>query len=105
MDYNNYETPHLKGKFVKIVVKNKSDLFTFDRFVDRVLNTNPHELKIQENFEEFMGDAVEDESVSLEDTATLLDTYVDNVETDLDKSLIKIQMRDLMKEAQSLEIV
>ena len=105
IDYNSYETPHLKGKFVKIVVKNKSDLFTFDRFVDRVLNTSPHELKIQENFEEFMGDAVEDESVSLEDTTTLLDTYVDNVETDLDKSLIKIQMRDLMKEAQSLEIV
>lgn len=105
MDYNSYETTHLTSKFVKIVVKNKTDLFTFDRFVDRVLNASPHELKIQENFEEFMGENVEDESVSLEDTQTLLDTYVDNVETDLDKDTIKVQMRDLMKEAQSLEIV
>lgn len=105
MDYNSYETTHLTSKFVKIVVKNKTDLFTFDRFVDRVLNSNPHELKIQENFDEFMGENVEDESVSLEDTQTLLDTYIDNVETDLDKDTIKVQMRDLMKEAQSLEIV
>lgn len=105
LDYSNYDVKHLNQKFVKIVVKNKTDLFTFDRFVDRVINESPLEVKIQENFEEFLGDNVEDESVSLEDTQTLLDTYVDNVETDLDKPALKVQMRDLMKEAQSLEIV
>ena len=51
----------INQKFVKIVVKNKTDLFTFDRFVDRVINESPLEVKIQENFEEFLGDNVEDE--------------------------------------------
>ena len=80
-------------------------MFTFDRFVDRINNRNIHELKIQENFSEFLGQNVEDENISMDDTSTLLDSYVDNVETELDKDRIKKEMHDLMIEAQTLEIV
>ena len=104
-DYSNYDVSQVDNKFVKIVVINKSDLFTFDRFVDRIQNRPIHELKIAENFNEFVGDNVEDESVSLEDTETLLDSYVDAVETELDKDRIKISMKKLLTEAQALEIV
>jgi hypothetical protein len=96
---------HLDYKFVKIVVKNKQDLFTFDRFVDRIQNRKIHELKIAENFEEFIGENVEDEGISLEDTSTLLDSYVESVDTELDKDRIKIDMRKLLTEAQALEVV
>jgi hypothetical protein len=41
----------------------------------------------------------------MDDTSTLLDSYVDNVETELDKDRIKKEMHDLMIEAQTLEIV
>lgn len=104
-DYTNYDVSQADGKFVKIIVVNKSDLFTFDRFVDRIQNRPIHELKIAENFSEFVGENVEDESVSLDDTETLLDSYVDAVETDLDKDRIKISMKKLLTEAQALEIV
>ena len=93
------------NKFVKIVVINKSDLFTFDRLVDRIQNRKIHELKIAENFNEFIGENVEDENISLEDTEILLDSYVDAVDTDLDKDKIKVNMRKLLTEAQSMEIV
>ena len=96
---------HLDHKFVKIVVKNKQDLFTFDKFVDRIQNKKIHELKIAENFEEFIGENVEDEGISLEDTSTLLDSYVESVDTELDKDRIKIDMRKLLTEAQALEVV
>jgi hypothetical protein len=43
--------------------------------------------------------------VSLEDTAELLDSYVEAVETDLDKEHIKVKLRKLYTEAQNLEIV
>ena len=33
-----------------------------------------------------------------------MDDYIDGVDTDLDKNKLKINMRDLMTEAQSLEI-
>ena len=103
-EYMDYDLDQVENKFVKIVVINKNDLFTFDRFVDRIQNRKIHELKIQENFSEFIGQNVEDESISLEDTSTLLHSYIDNVETELDKDRIKKEMHDLMIEAQTLEI-
>lgn len=104
-DYADYDVSNLDKKFVKIVVINKQDLFTFDRFVDRIQNRNIHELKIAENFNEFIGENVEDDSISVEDTSTLLDSYIDAVDTELDKDRIKIDMKKLLTEAQTLEIV
>lgn len=104
VDYTMYDASHLNNKFVKIVVVNKSDLFTFDRFIDKIQNQKIHDLKIAENFNEFMGENVEDESISMEETSDLLDSYVDAVETDLDKDKLKLNMRNLLAEAQALEI-
>lgn len=75
----------------------------FDRFIDRIQARQIHELKIAENFSEFVGENVEDENVSFEDTGELLNSYVEAVDTDLDKDRIKVKMRDLMTEAQTLE--
>lgn len=103
-NYSLYDTSHLDNKFVKVVVVNKSDLFTFDRFIDKIQNQKIHDLKIAENFNEFMGENVEDEAISMEETSDLLDSYVDAVETDLDKDKLKLNMRNLLAEAQALEV-
>jgi hypothetical protein len=63
-----------------------------------------HELKIQEDFSEFNSDNVNDEGLQVEDTGELLNQYVDNVETILDKDRIKMELSELMKEAQSMEV-
>jgi predicted phosphodiesterase len=103
-DYNNFDTAVCDNKFVKVIVSNKTDMFTFDRFIDRIQNQKIHELKIAENFSEFIGENVADEEVSLDDTSTLLDTYVESVDTELDKERLKIGMRTLLDEAGALEI-
>ena len=103
-DYNTIDVSHFDKKFVKVVVVNKKDVFTFDRFIDRIQNQDIHELKIAENFNEFMGENVEDESISFDDTTEIVDSYIDAVETDLDKNRIKNNFRELMTEAQALEI-
>jgi len=104
-DYLTYDFTKLDNKFVKVVVVNKSDLFTFDRFIDKIQDRPIHELKIAENFSEFLGENVSHEEISMEDTTTLLNTYIDAVDTDLDKKRIKYQMHSLFVEAQSLEVV
>ena len=104
MDYNRYDLGNLNKKFVKVVVVNKSDQFIFDRFIDRIQNQDVYELKIAENFNEFLGENVNDEGLEVEDTAQLVDDYIDGVDTDLDKDRIKVNMRELMTEAQALEI-
>ena len=103
-DYLHYDLSDVDGRMVKVQVINKSDQYTFDRFIDRIQNRKILELKIAENFNEFIGDNVDDSEVSVDDTSVLLDSYIDAVETDLDKDRIKKQMSDLMTEAQSFEI-
>lgn len=105
MDYNGYDVSKLQNQFVKVVVVKKSDLYNFDKFIDRIQQVDTHELKIAETFEEFMGDAVEDDKVSVEDTTELLDSYIEAVDTDLDKDRLKNIMRGLYVEAQNSEIV
>jgi len=103
--YSVGKLPDVEDKFVKIIVVNKSDPKLFEKFVDRISNKKIHELKIAENFEEFVGSSVEDGKISLESTEDLLYSYVDAVDTHLDKDRIKNMVHTLMVEAQTLEIV
>ena len=41
--------------------------------------------------------------MNFDDTTEIVDTYIDAVDTDLDKDKIKVQMRELMTEAQALD--
>ena len=104
LDYNSITVSHLKDKFVKIVVEQKKDPYMFDKFVDRIQDLGVHDLKIAETFDEFVGTNVDDEGISVEDTTDLLYSYVDNVETDLDKDKIKGIMRGIYVEASNMEI-
>mgnify|MGYP001165527383 FL=1 len=104
IDYNKYDVSNLDNKFVKVVVINKGDSFVYDRFIDRIQSKDIYELKIAENFSEFIGQNIADEGLEVDDTPKLMDDYIDGVDTDLDKDKLKINMRDLMTEAQSLEI-
>ena len=100
-----YDLSGIDEKFVKVVVINKSDSYIFDRFIDRIQNYKIHELKIAESFTEFLGENVDDQNISLEDTSTLLNTYIESIDTELDRERIKSEMHNLMIEAQTLEIV
>lgn len=104
-DYLKMDVSFVDEKFVKVVVLNKSNPVVFDRFLDRIQTRPIHELKVQEDFAEFVGTNVEDNSVSVEDTQTLLNSYIDAVETNLDKNKLKKDMSDIMKEAQNMEFV
>ena len=103
-DYSNFSVSHLDEMFVKVVVVNKSDPFTFERFLDRIQSRNIHDLKIQENLTEFLGENVGDENLEVEDTSELLRGYVENVETPLDKERITKELIDLMQEAETVEL-
>lgn len=105
---NNFATRnlgYLKNKFVKVIVANKSQPIEFEKFIDRINMQKIHGLQIAENFQDFAGAQVQDDEVNIESTDKLLYTYIDAVDTDLDKDRIKSIVHDLMIEAQSLEIV
>ena len=69
------------------------------------MKPNAHEVKIVEDFSDMQADSVSDDIVQYaEDTNTLLNKYIDELEIDLDKDRLKGMMRGLYNEAQDLEL-
>lgn len=102
--YDYTSVSDLTDKFVKVIVVNKTNPAMFEKFIDKIQDQSIHELKIAENFDDILTD-VDDDKVSLEDTTTLLDSYVEALNTDLSKDKLKTDMRSLYNQAQALELV
>lgn len=104
-DWKFKDLRYLDNKFVKVIVINKGSALEFERFIDRIQQQKIHELKIAEDFKDFLGENVSDDNIKVDDTQTLVYNYIDNVSTDLDKDRIKAEISTLMTEAQTMEVV
>ena len=86
-----------KDVIVKVVVFQKSNKKEYERFIDALSNAGPYDLKIVEKID---GSQLDDTIVEqTEDTVTLLDKFVDDLETDLDRGRIKSLLKNIYKEA------
>jgi DNA repair exonuclease SbcCD nuclease subunit len=103
-DPDGIDTSFAESKYVKVVVVNKTDLYKFDKFMARVYNNNPYEVKIIEDFSEFNEGTVSAE-IDLEDTMDVLNNYIDSIQTDSDKEKIKTYLKSLYTEAVNMEVV
>ena len=104
-DYKAHDVAKYKDKYVKLIVVNKKDLYQFDLLTDRLLKADAHEVKIIEDFSELDASNVSDEIVeNTEDTMTLLEKYIDELDVTLDKKRLKNTMKSLYNEAQDLEL-
>ena len=104
-DYNNHDFTQYENKYVKLIVVNKKDLYEFDKFVDKLLLADAYEVKIIEDFSELDANNVSDDIVeNTEDTMTLLEKYIDDLDVTLSKDRLKNTMRNLYTEAQDLEL-
>jgi DNA repair exonuclease SbcCD nuclease subunit len=106
VDYDKFDISSLNEKFVKIIVVNKKDFYKFDRFIDRVLSeSGAHEVKIVEDFSELDAENVDDAIIeNAEDTMTLLERYIEELDVTLDKSRLTNMMKSLYLEASDLEL-
>ena len=104
-NYDSHDVEQYEEKYVKLIVVNKKDLYDFDKFVDRLLAADAYEVKIIEDFSDLDASNVSDDIVeNTEDTMTLLDRYVDELDITLSKDRLKNTMRTLYNEAQDLEL-
>ena len=91
-------TLDLRDKFVKLIVTNKSDLYKFDNYVQKLYSKGCYEIKIVEDLTEFTEGEI-DEDLDLEDTIDVVSNYIDSIETTADKEKIKSFMKSLYVEA------
>ena len=108
--YNIYyeDTPHqmfdaaeYENKIVKIIVRKKSNIKSFEKFVDKLYSSGIQELKIIENF-----DIIESEDFTVEETEntlSILNRYIDESEINLDKFIVKNLFQELYRQACEVE--
>ena len=99
-DHQTFDAREYENKIVKVIVRKKSNIKKFERFIDKLYSSNVAELKIVENFD-FGGwyddkDAVEYES---EDTMSILNRYIEEADITLDKSRVQKLMQEIYQEA------
>ena len=105
-DVLNMDLTEYANTYVKIFVVNKTDFYTFDRFVDRCYNEGDfYELKIVEDFSDLDPNSIADEALEeVEDTLTLLEKYVDEIDSQsLDKKKLNRLLKMLYIESQEVE--
>ena len=92
-------------KIVKVIVVNRKNVGKYETFMDNLYAASPVEVKIIEDFSEFEADVLDDDTLDLSDTLTLVSQYVDNLDTDADKKRLNNLMKSLYIEAQDYDTV
>jgi hypothetical protein len=92
ISFDNY-----KDKIVKVIIKKKQDQKKFDKFFDKLYNSGPQEIKVVDNQDIFNNElfSVDDD----ENTLNLLNRYIDDCETEVDKEKSKLIIHNLYKTA------
>jgi len=105
-NYSEVDVSQYDQKFIKVFVENRDDYYAFDKFLDRLYNDiDVWDLKVVEDFSDLNVDFVSDNVVEdSQDTLSLLDRYVSEIDTNLDKNRIKDKLKSLYIEAGDLEL-
>jgi DNA repair exonuclease SbcCD nuclease subunit len=92
------------GKYVKVVVINKTNPYLFDKFMNNLYNVNPVDITIAEDFTD-LTEGIEDDMVDqAEDTLTTLNKYVESItDENIDNNKLKTLLKELYVEALNTE--
>ncbi len=100
-NYKLFNATEYENKIVKVIVRKKSKIKDFEKFIDKLYSVGVQDLKIIENF-----DIQENEDFEIdeeENTLSILNRYIDESEFDYDKTIIKGIFQDLYKQACEVE--
>ena len=94
------DSEELVGTYVKLIVENKGDYAKFDYAVKELQDMSLGDLKIIEDLSSELANG--SSVLETEDTMTLLDNYIDEIDLKVNKSNIKNVMMSLYMEASEL---
>jgi DNA repair exonuclease SbcCD nuclease subunit len=100
--HKSFNLSDLAGKYLRVFVEKKINLYEFDLFVASLYEAGLADFKIIEDLSEFEADSISDDAVVLEDSISLVESYVDSLEVKEDKDKIKKLMKSLYVESLSV---
>jgi DNA repair exonuclease SbcCD nuclease subunit len=99
IDYDVY-----KGTTLKVIVQEKTNPHWFDVFMDRLYKADPEQVQIVDDHKHLDKLAESDIVDEAEDTQSILNNYVEGIETPVDKKKLSMLLQDLYKEALHMEV-
>ena len=96
-NYQTFDTREYENKIVRVIVRKKTDIKKFEKFVDKLYAANVAELKVIENFA--IQESEDFEAFESEDTLSILNRYVEEAEINLDKSTVQKLLQEIYQEA------
>ena len=98
--YDSFDIQPYHNHFIKLIVLNKTNDEQFDKFVERLYNEiTVHDLNIIEDYSDIKASVRDDVIEMGEDTVTFLNNYVDQLETDVNKTKLKEYLKSFYIEA------
>jgi DNA repair exonuclease SbcCD nuclease subunit len=102
--WKKYDYDSFKDTYVKVVVLNKQNPYMFDSVIDNLYKVGAADISIVEDFTDTIIADDQDIIDQAEDTITILNKYVDNLQIDVEPEKLKILMRELYIEALNTEV-
>lgn len=98
---DNSDFKHLKDTYVRVIVEHKDHPYSFDRFIDKMYDAGVAKIT---TVEEALDISDDDEKILdlAQDTVTLINSEVDNLEEVKDKAKMKKIIKDLYMESLSI---
>ena len=101
-DVAQLDTSLLTNTYIKVIVRNKSNPYIFDLFLDRLQKSSAADIKVVEDHQNL--DLVDESELldEAQDTMTILKQYIENMQIKADKAKIEGVLRELYNEAINL---
>jgi len=101
-EISNLDTSVLNDCYVKVMVRNRTNPYLYDMFLNRLNECGAADVKTVEDSLNLSDVTVDEMLEETKDTKDILHSYIDNVETKLDKKKIKSVIDELYSEAMNL---
>lgn len=101
-DIASINTDILKDTYIKVIVKNRTNAYLYDTFLNKLSDSGAADVKAIDDTLNLESSGVEDILDETQDTKEILHTYIDSIETYVDKKKIKTVIDELYVEAINL---
>lgn len=101
-DISELDTSKLKNCFVKIIVRNRTNPYLYDLFMDKLNDSGAADVKSVENSTSLDDSNIEEMLNDMMDTKDILHSYIDGVDTKMNKVKIKKIIDQLYHESINL---
>jgi DNA repair exonuclease SbcCD nuclease subunit len=101
-DIANIDSSMLKDTYIKVIVKNRTNAYLYDLFLNKLVDSGAADVKSVEDSLNLESAGFEEILDETKDTKEILHDYIDSIETTIDKKHVKRIIDDLYLEAAAI---